>query len=55
MGSETGRSHAYGREKGSSNQVREVVAHACALSEAGPVDIVDVEGTSEPEEAVSVP
>ena len=55
MGSESGRSHSCGREKGSSNQAREVVAHTCALSGVGPVDVVDVEGTSELEEAVYVP
>ena len=54
MGSESGRSHSCGREKGSSNQAR-VVAHTCALSGVGPVDVVDVEGTSELEEAMYVP
>ena len=37
------------------HQVREVVTHVCALSGVGLVNVVDVEGTSEPEEAVYVP
>ena len=55
IGSESGRSHACGREKGWSDQAREIVALACALSGVVPLDVVGVEGASEPEECVYVP
>jgi hypothetical protein len=38
-----------------SDQVREIVAHACALCGVGPVDVVKVEGAGKPEEAAFVP